>query len=129
MATALSYTYKKLRFCSSGSINIKKVLECVFIINGAEYTGSDRSLYCEGDSLFKKTTCSGFFGTRAPVPSKLIQKRFSARAGGTLNLKNICLKNISIINYISIFVRFSIFCLGRGRSGLTNQECSYSTRG
>ena len=75
---------------------MKIFFENNFTINSAEYTGSVRNLYCEGDFLLKKTTCTGFFGTRALVLTKLIQKNFSAKAGATLNFKNYRFKKVSI---------------------------------
>ena len=53
---SLSFTCIKLRFCS-----VVSFFDSSFITNTAEYTGTVRNLYCEGDSLLKKTTCPGFF--------------------------------------------------------------------
>ena len=84
----------------------------------AEYESGSRNMYCQRDSLLKKTTCPGLISLRAQVLTLLIQKNLSARASGTLIFKSYWLKNISIINEISIFVRFLIFRLDRGRSGI-----------
>ena len=45
-------------------------------------------------SLLKKTTYPEFLGTRAQVLTKLIEKKLSARANGTMNFKSYWLKNI-----------------------------------
>ena len=89
--TGLLYTYKTLRFSSLGSVN-KNIVEKSFIINIAEYTGSVRNLFFDGDPLRKKTTCLWLLCTRAQILSKFIQKNLSARGGGTLNFKGYWMK-------------------------------------
>ena len=81
-----------------------------------------------GDALRQKTICTVIFEKRAQILNELLKKNLNARAGGRLNFENYWLKNVAIINYIFIFVRFAIFRLGRRYSGVTNRTCSYSIR-
>ena len=43
-----------------------------FINIRAEYAGSVRNLYCEGDSPLEKTAHRGFLGTRAQITTERI---------------------------------------------------------
>ena len=102
----------------------KNFSEISLIIFNAEYTFYVGNPYCEGEFLLKKRLLWVFWqNTQNPTWKVLVLGWRHAQLQKTL------VEKFWSFDYIFMFVNFSIFCLGRCRSGVTNRACAYLIRG